>query len=40
MAVIAHLEAAEEFVADDPFVTGGDVGHWYLRAERGPPRAF
>jgi len=31
MAVFRTREAAEEFVADDPFVTGGVVGHWYLR---------
>ena len=31
MAVFRTREAAEEFVADDPFVTSGVVGHWYLR---------
>lgn len=31
MAVFRTREAAEEFVADDPFVTSGAVGHWYLR---------
>ena len=30
MAVFRTREAAEEFVADDPFVTGGAV-RWYLR---------
>jgi len=31
MAVFRTREAAEEFVADDPFVTSGAVGRWYLR---------
>jgi uncharacterized protein YciI len=31
MAVFRTREAAEEFVADDPFVTSGLVGRWYLR---------
>jgi uncharacterized protein YciI len=31
MAVFRTREGAEEFVADDPFVTGGVVGNWYLR---------
>jgi hypothetical protein len=31
MAVFRSRQAAEEFVTDDPFVTGGVVGHWYLR---------
>ena len=31
MAVFRTRDAAEEFVADDPFVTGGVVGNWYLR---------
>ena len=31
MAVFRTREAAEEFVADDPFVTSGVVGRWYLR---------
>ena len=30
-ACSAQREAAEEFVADDPFVTSGAVGNWYLR---------
>jgi uncharacterized protein YciI len=31
MAVFRTREAADEFVADDPFVTGGVVSRWYLR---------
>jgi len=31
MAVFRTREGAEEFVADDPFVTSGVVGRWYLR---------
>lgn len=31
MAVFRTREAAEEFVAGDPFVTSGAVGNWYLR---------
>jgi uncharacterized protein len=31
MGVFRTREAAEEFVADDPFVTSGAVGNWYLR---------
>jgi uncharacterized protein YciI len=31
MAVFRTREAAEEFVADDPFVTSGVVSRWYLR---------
>jgi uncharacterized protein YciI len=31
MAVFRTREAAEEFVANDPFVTSGAVGRWYLR---------
>ena len=31
MGVFRTREAAEEFVAEDPFVTSGAVGNWYLR---------
>jgi uncharacterized protein YciI len=31
MAVFRTREAAEQFVVDDPFVTGGVVSRWYLR---------
>ena len=31
MAVFRTREGAEEFVADDPFVTSGVVARWYLR---------
>lgn len=31
MAVFRTQEAAEEFVAGDPFVTEGVVGRWYRR---------
>ena len=31
MGVFRTREAAEEFVAGDPFVTSGAVGTWYLR---------
>jgi uncharacterized protein YciI len=31
MAVFRSRDAAEEFVAGDPFVTSGAVGNWYLR---------
>jgi uncharacterized protein YciI len=31
MAVFRTREAAEEFVAHDPFVTSGAVGNWYVR---------
>ncbi len=31
MAVFRSREGAEEFVTDDPFVTDGVVGRWYLR---------
>ena len=31
MAVFRTRESAEEFVAEDPFVTSGVVGRWYLR---------
>jgi uncharacterized protein YciI len=31
MAVFRTREAAEAFVAGDPFVTSGAVGNWYLR---------
>jgi uncharacterized protein YciI len=32
MAIFATREAAEEFVAGDPFVTSGAVAEWSLRA--------
>lgn len=31
MGVFRTHEAAEEFVAGDPFVISGAVGNWYLR---------
>jgi len=31
MAIFTRREAAEEFVAGDPFVINGDVGNWELR---------
>jgi uncharacterized protein YciI len=31
MAVFRTREGAEEFVADDPFVTSGVVARWYFR---------
>jgi uncharacterized protein YciI len=31
MSVFRSREGAEEFVADDPFVTSGVVARWYLR---------
>jgi uncharacterized protein len=31
MAIFRTREGAEEFVAGDPFVTGGVVGNWYRR---------
>lgn len=31
MAVFRTRDAAEEFVAGDPFVTSGAVGNWFLR---------
>jgi len=31
MALLTTREAAEEFVAGDPFGTGGAVGRWTLR---------
>ena len=34
MAVFASREAAEEFVKEDPFVTGGVVSKWTLRGWR------
>jgi uncharacterized protein YciI len=30
MAVFRTREAAEEFVAGDPFVTSGAIGNWYV----------
>jgi hypothetical protein len=32
MAIFTSREAAEEFVEGDPFVTGGAVAEWSLRA--------
>jgi uncharacterized protein YciI len=34
LAVFTTREAAEEFVADDPFVTGGVVASWRIRPWR------
>jgi uncharacterized protein YciI len=34
LAVFTRREAAEEFVADDPFVTGGVVASWRIRPWR------
>ncbi len=31
MAVFLTLESADEFVADDPFLTGGVVASWRIR---------
>jgi uncharacterized protein YciI len=31
MSVFRSREGAEAFVAEDPFVTEGVLGHWYLR---------
>jgi uncharacterized protein len=31
MSVFTTREAAEEFVRDDPFVTGGVVSDWHIR---------
>jgi hypothetical protein len=31
MGVFRTREAAEEFIAEDPFVTSGAIGRWYLR---------
>jgi uncharacterized protein YciI len=31
MAVFRTREAAEAFVAADPFVTSGAIGNWYVR---------
>ena len=34
LAVFTTREAAEEFAVDDPFVTGGVVASWRIRAWR------
>jgi uncharacterized protein YciI len=34
MAIFSTRDAAEAFVADDPFVVNGLVKHWYIREWR------